>query len=211
MGSDILGYLLENWPAAIWITLGGGIVWLYFSIKSKADKANEKSDEAGKKIESLPCKVHESVQNNILLEIKGINTTFDFMRQSIERLEKTKTPLIQTRSPLTLSENGIVVARNLEMQKMIDENWDSIKNFIQDSDAKNPYDIQQILIQQTAVFPENFISQEDINKIKLYAYKEGDVFLSYANVLAILIRDKYLSEKGVDISDIDKYDRQKIE
>jgi hypothetical protein len=71
---------------------------------------------------------------------------------------------------------------------------------------KNAYDIQEYCNMTAAVELEKFISNEDIENLKQFAYKEGNPLMYYSTIFAILIRDKYLSIKGIDVSDVDKND-----
>ncbi len=44
MEGTITKHLLENWPSAIWLIVGGVIVWLFLSVKNIANKAKEASE-----------------------------------------------------------------------------------------------------------------------------------------------------------------------
>ncbi|WFE84913.1 hypothetical protein [Parabacteroides chongii] len=55
----------------------------------------------------------------------------------------------------------------LEVDKMFERNWERINSFIEDNaSSKNPYDIQEFLIQQAVVYPEKFLQSDEIDKIK---------------------------------------------
>ena len=55
---NILKYLLENYPIAIWIAVGGAVTFLFFSIKDKVKVAKTKAENALDKIDNLECDKH---------------------------------------------------------------------------------------------------------------------------------------------------------
>jgi hypothetical protein len=90
---------------------------------------------------------------------------------------------------------------------MIDSNWGRISDLITGNlESKNPYDIQQFILDEAVMFPEKFITVEDINRIKMDAYNIGEILQSYMRVVAVMARDRYFAENSIKLSDIDKYD-----
>lgn len=49
------------------------------------------------------------------------------------------------------------------------------------------------------IFPERFLQEEDINILKMDAYKNGDILQSYMRIIAIIIRDRYFKEHNINI------------
>lgn len=95
----------------------------------------------------------------------------------------------------------------LGVGEMFEKNWLRIDEFIEDKlEYKNPYDIQEFLIQQAVVYPEKFLQPEEIDKIKLDAYNTGVNIIPYMKVIAILARDRYFSEHNILVEDVDKHD-----
>ncbi len=45
-----------------------------------------------------------------------------------------------------------------------------------------------------------------MNKIKIHAYNNGEVFTSYMRVAAVLIRDRFFKEHGISPDKVDKHD-----
>ena len=88
---------------------------------------------------------------------------------------------------------------------MFEVNWERIGTLIEkEAGSKNPYDIQQFCIEQAVVFPEKFLSEEQVNVLKTDAYKMGLPLTSYMNVVAVMARDRYFKEHGIDVSEVDK-------
>jgi hypothetical protein len=223
----LLGFLFENWPYAVWIIVGGVIVWLYFIIKIKADKSDEKAAHAHAKIDRLPCENHKAILEiqkdgdrdrdikieKIAIGMGYINKNISDMSKNINAIaEKMNvgiipaTPFTQSLSPLTITENGKEKVKELGIDKMIDSNWEEISNLITNNiESKNPYDIQQFILDETAIFPEKFISTKDIDRIKTDAYNMGEILQSYMRVIAVIVRDRYFKENHIELSDIDKH------
>ncbi|WFE85007.1 hypothetical protein [Parabacteroides chongii] len=94
----------------------------------------------------------------------------------------------------------------LEVDKMFERNWERINSFIEDNaSSKNPYDIQEFLIQQAVVYPEKFLQSDEIDKIKIDAYNTGVNIVPYMKVIAVLARDKYFSEHNILVEEVDKH------
>lgn len=66
---------------------------------------------------------------------------------------------------------------------------------------KNAYDVDQFCLEHAVVFPERFLSKEEVNVLKDDAYKEGLSLTSYMRVIAVLSRDRYLSAHDIEVPD----------
>ncbi|MCM1452432.1 MAG: hypothetical protein NC102_09240 [Clostridium sp.] len=172
------------------------------------------------KVNALPCadhleqiKKHEDGHNKVLSRLSSIDTTLLFMQKGIDSLNQSlqKNNRIvtdgytQTHSPLSITPLGYEMVKRLGVMQMFDNNWHRIEPLIKVGvESRNPYDIQQYCIQQAVVFPEKFLSNEELDKIKLDAYNTGEPLVSYLRVIAVLSRDRYFKENGIDVDDADK-------
>ena len=77
------------------------------------------------------------------------------------------------------------------------------KNLVSSIFDKNAYDIQQYCIETAAVEPEKFFAKADLDKLKQFAFNQGNPFQYYSSMFGIIIRDKYLQIKGISISEVD--------
>jgi hypothetical protein len=227
----IFGFFLENWPYAIWIAVGGAIVWLYLSLKNKAGRAEERAAEAHAKVNRLPCESHKEILDSQKdnnrdrdIRIEKMDIKIDYLGKNISDMAKNinsiadklnvniirATPLTQSQSPIMLTDRGAEKVRELGIDKMISDNWEHITAIIEEkSQSKNPYDIQQICMDESMIFPEKFITPGDIDTLKLDAYKNGDILQSYMRMVAIIIRDRFFREHSIVVEDIDIYDPDK--
>ena len=116
------------------------------------------------------------------------------------------TPFTQSLSPLSLTETGKKKVRQLSIDRMIDLNWERISGLItKNIKSKNPYDIQQFILDETTLFPEKFIGAKDIDCLKKDAYNTGEILQSYMRIIAVIVRDRYFKEYDIDIREIDRY------
>lgn len=144
-------------------------------------------------------KISEKISNNI----DEIRRDISFLKGVNDLYEKDK--FAKSHSPISLTELGEKVSKEIGVDDMIQRNWNAIVNDIdKNAEGKSAYDIQQYCIETTVVEPERFLLPEDIKKLKDYAYNQGRPIVAFAQIFAITIRDKYLKEKGINIEEIDK-------
>jgi hypothetical protein len=174
------------------------------------------------KINNLPCQDHKlkiekqiDKHGSIESSISSINTSITYMQKSIDSLTQSlqrnkgiiTDPFTQTRSPLSITPNGYVMIQKLGVNEMFENNWSRIKLLIEENTlSKNPYDIQQFCLEQAVVFPEKFLKDEELVKIKMDAYTTGSSLTSYMKVIAVMARDRYFEENGINVTDVDIYD-----
>lgn len=178
--------------------------------------------EKVKSMDNLPCNenrekinLHSERHNETSQAIARIEATLGFMQKSIDSLAKSIQkenkliidPYTKSHSPLSITEAGRKMMDRLGIDDMFEKNWPRIEAFIEDKlEYKNPYDIQEFLIQQAVVYPEKFLQIDEIDKIKLDAYNTGVDIVPYMKVIAILARDRYFSEHNILMEDVDKHD-----
>ena len=178
--------------------------------------------EKVKSMDNLPCNenrekinLHSERHNETSQAIARIEATLGFMQKSIDSLAKSIQkenkliidPYTKSHSPLSITEAGRKMMDRLGIDDMFEKNWPRIEAFIEDKlEYKNPYEIQEFLIQQAVVYPEKFLQIDEIDKIKLDAYNTGVDIVPYMKVIAILARDRYFSEHNILVEDVDKHD-----
>jgi len=119
-------------------------------------------------------------------------------------------PFLQAHSPVRLTQLGIDVAKELDIEKRISSNWENILALVDKNVTnKNAYDIQQFCIEQATFNLSTLISEKDVEDIKLLAFKKGRPIESFGGVIGVIIRDAYFKHKNIDVSDVDKHDPDK--
>ena len=210
MEGTITKHLLENWPSAIWLIVGGVIVWLFLSVKNIANKAKEASE-----IESQRT-AHGNLDvsfRKIALDLEYLNKSGSDMSDTLAGIAmksgtkvKSPKPATQTQSPITLTDRGRDLVAELGINTMINDNWMSISSVIEEqATRKNPYDIAKTCMDEILLFPEKFLAEEELNILKLRAYQDGDLLQSFLRIVAVLVRDRFFDEHHISIAEIDKH------
>lgn len=216
------------------VIISGGIwltIWLYKVYHLKKDVEKLPCQEHASKLErvvavetrinSLPCAEHmEQIRHHteghtsVLSRLSSIDTTLTFLQKGVDGLNQSlqkgsgivMDSFTRSHSPLAITEQGYEMVEKLGIQDMFKANWSRINSLIQSENLQNPYDIQQFCIQQAVVFPEKFLSDEELNKIKLDAYSTGNPLQSYMKVIAVMARDRFFEENDIDVAEVDKHD-----
>ena len=218
--NPVIDFLLRNYPIAVWLMLGGAVVWLYLSVRNTSKKAKDKAEEAHVKISVLPCDNRKEELNKQKdlhrdLDLKTdkfsleLNSMAKDIRNIFLRLDNKAIiqPYTKEMSPMMITERGLERVRELGIDKMINNKWSSISSYITDkTTSKNPYDIQQACIDEALLNADKFLTAEEMDKLKLEAYNEGTIIQAYLRIIALFVRDRYFKEKNIPLDDIDKHD-----
>lgn len=211
MIDTIITYLLDNFPWIAAICISGYFSW-------KAAVYYTKLEDTRKKVDGLPCErrkeeidLHAKNHIETSKSIDRIETILGFIQKNMDQLVQKGNKLIidpytKSHSPLSITDAGREMMERLGVGEMFKKNWDRINLFIEENaSSKNPYDIQEFLIQQAVVYPEKFLQPEEIDKIKLDAYNTGVNIVPYMKVIAILSRDQYFLKHNILVEDVDKH------
>jgi hypothetical protein len=222
--NPVVDFLLKNYPIAIWLILGGGLVWLYLSVKNTSNRARDKAEDAHKKISALPCDnrmeelnkqkdLHRDLDLKTDKFILELNSMAKDIKNIFLRLDNKSIiqPYTKEMSPMMITERGLERIRELGIDKMLNDKWASISSYIGEKTvSKNPYDIQQACIDEALLNPAKFLTEEEIDRLKLEAYKEGAIIQVYLRIIALCVRDRYFKEQNISLSDIDKHDPRAV-
>lgn len=160
------------------------------------EKENTKTSE---KID-LFCEKNDKHMDEIRKDILYLKAIIDVFKLNSSQ------SVAESHSPVSLTETGKTIAKELNAEKMIANNWDKIFSAIEvNIKDKNAYDIQEYCIETATVELDKFLVKTDIEKVKDYAYKEGKPLAYFAPIFAILIRDKYIQIKGNEIKVDDRF------
>lgn len=160
--------------------------------------------------EDLPCATHQLKISEHGETLARLETSVEFLAKSIDAFAQEaqkaipSNNLTQTHSPLSITDKGREKIKSLGIDIMFENNWDRIKRLIDDGvKDKNAYDIDRFCIEQSVVYPDKFLSADEILKLKNDAFKEGLTLTSYMKVIAVLSRDRYFKEIGLKIEELD--------
>ncbi len=171
-----------------------GIVTVLFFIAYKAGKIVEKFGLVNK-MESSIDKIKDDIS-----EIKAF----------IQIFRQENNPFAQAKSPISLTDKGLEVVDELHIKRIIEKNWDVLHKRVTEklNNDDNPYTIQEVCFRIGEKFSE-FLTKEEFDMIKKYAYKEGHDVSQFDIVFGILIRDKFFEVEKIDVSEVDIHDPKK--
>lgn len=179
-------------------------IWLTHYVTKKVTEINNSHQnikEENRRVTESIEKISERINANIdeirrdIAYLKGVN---DIYKSNVD-------PYAQSHSPISLTALGKEVAEEIGVSEMIQRNWSAIKSDIDNNaEGKSAYDVQEYCIETSVVELEKFLLPEDLAKLKDYAYNKGRQIVAFSQIFAIMIRDKYMAEKGIPIEEIDK-------
>lgn len=117
-----------------------------------------------------------------------------------EAIAKERGPLIKNESPVSLTDRGERILIDSGGKKFVDDNFEELKNNVEESNPQTSYDVQELSKQVI----ESLKTDERINSMKEYLFKEGLELDDLTVVLGMYLRDKILTDKGWKAEDIDK-------
>jgi hypothetical protein len=145
--------------------------------------------------------------NKTSRHIDEIRRDLSYLKGNIDVITMNNNPLMKKKSPISLTDKGIEVSREINAEEIIERNWEKIYGNLEKNICdKNAYDIQVYCLTTTSVNPEQFFEEADIRFIKKFAFSQGDPLNIYMQMMGIIIRDRYLQSKGIDVNEIDKND-----
>lgn len=177
-----------------------------------------------KDVENKPCVSHHNAineQSRRLEQDSALLHRMEGQLESLTRLEtglqqvsntlhmmaaglNTSSPLTQSHSPVSLTQKGEEIAKELNLKNVINQNWDKISKVI--GEETNPYDIQMKFISIFISEPDSYIDPESMDRIKTNAFSNGIPLIDYMRMTGILARDRYFHDHGIDVNEVDKSD-----
>jgi hypothetical protein len=183
--------------------------WLTHWVTKKITIINSSHDKIIHDMSDLKQSVKEDIRD-VKNDVSEIRKDMSFLKGTIDILLNPKirvdSNLAKAQSPLSLTDLGKEEATKLNAENIIDRNWAKILLDLETNvKDKNPYDIQEYCKRTAAVEIEKFLNNDDLLFIKNYAFKNGQILQYYSIIFALIIRDKYLTQKGIDISEVDRF------
>lgn len=172
-----------------------GIGWVIIKAAKFETKWSERMQHSEKKVDILDNNIQDMKSD--ISYIKGMIGVI---------LSNEPNALTKSHSPISLTELGKKIATEMGIEQMIEKNWDKIYKCITDNAAsKNAYDIQQYCIETASIHLEYFICDEDLSKIKDFAFKAGKNMAYYGSMIGVIIRDAYFKHENINLEEVDKH------
>lgn len=217
MNEVVIEFLNKTFGAtvAIVFVVVVGLIWAIIKISSYVTKQKCNKESMDKEQDSLRTDLKDHVDRNNKI-IDDIRKDLSMIKGSLEIIKSSSDPLMQSHSPISLTEKGVKVMKELDAEGIINRNWDSlIKPAIHQESEKegglNAYQLQTFAIETSAVEPERFYTKQDISTIQNFAYEKGMPDQLYLRAMGIIIRDKYFQEHKIELDEVDRTDPEVID
>ncbi|MDR0544525.1 MAG: hypothetical protein LBG30_04165 [Odoribacteraceae bacterium] len=125
-----------------------------------------------------------------------------FMEMTLKFANGDKSPLAQSRSPARLTAEGDKLCKELSVRERVAANCEHICSLIDEVGSSNPYDIQKRCNDISTTSPREVFGEETHGRIKLKAFLMDLPDFLILRAAALVIRDKYFEEKGINVDDI---------
>ena len=116
-------------------------------------------------------------------------------------IKASKSGIAKSFSPLSLTKNGQKISASLDAVEIVNRYWDKILEKIQADNItseSNLYDIQKTCFDIGNRYSK-IMSEEDFNKIKDFAFRNGNNIYDYDILFGILIRDKFFKDNNLEV------------
>lgn len=135
-------------------------------------------------------------------EHSGLRKTVGDIRDKVVACETTlneRGPLTKRKSPVSLTDRGLEFLKNSHGEEFIDQHFDELLAKVNEMDPKTAYDVQE----DARKVVEALHTDERINPIKEFLFKDGSTLTEAFEVMSIYLRNKILTEKNWNAADID--------
>ena len=195
MTIEVILTIIGTAVAVAGITISGISIMLKRAKKNGVDENRLKTVED--RVHDLPCVRHND-------DISQIRSDVEYMRGvlSVKRVLSI-TGYAESHSPMALSQKGIELVNESGIKEMLINNWDKIKSQLDAMNLSTAYDIDAFCLDRAISSPDDFFTESDLVKLKGFAFNRGENLYSYAVIIGIIVRDRYIEEKGLSVSDID--------
>jgi len=186
---EIIAQLITQLNSSVFILLG--ILLAAFVSLYKIGKWAERFYRQDKRIDEL---------GDMSGRIIKLETKIDLIYQNT-----APQPVVTRASPLSLTELGQEIVENIGAQEILKKYIKKLMEEIEDSSAKNAYDIQIESMRIAKDKMIRFLNEEELNTIKQEAFSHGFITEDVLVVFGILLRNHVLKEKGLPISDVNEH------
>ena len=174
-----------------------GVIWFVFWAYGKFVKMTAKHESLEKCCSDLNGRVTsvEKSVNEIRGDMQYVKSTLNTLMNMVQNSGQS---IMQSHSPLSLTEFGERMASEMGVDSILSRNFAGIKAKI-DADVvvKTPYDVQTYCLEKIPVFPEVYLTAEDLSSVKAYAFNNGRTLFECLKIVGLKARDAYFKATGM--------------
>lgn len=137
--------------------------------------------------------------------VSTMKDSLSAIKATTDLLYQAHLSTVKSHSPISLTEKGTDISNTLKIEEKVSTHWNAIKKAIDKRNPSNPYDIQVVAMDMAQKCFDAVFSEEEKNEVKVYAYNSGINLLEIYPIIGVIVRDRYLAEKGFSASEVDKH------
>lgn len=117
-----------------------------------------------------------------------------------------RSDLATNQSPLSLTKRGKEIGGSIDAKNIADKHIEKYKEAYTDWEDMNAYHIQQTCVDFAMNELADLLTDQEKKPLEDAAYQHGIDLLSIFWVIGIVMRDKVLKERRIDLGEVDKHD-----
>lgn len=169
------------------------VFWVY----GKFVRMSTRHDAFDKSCTSLNDRVSavEKSVNELRGDMQYVKSTLNTL---VNMIQSSPQAVMQAHSPLALTPFGEQLAEGFNADDIVTRNFSTIRAKI-DADvvAKTPYDVQTYCLEKIPVFPESYLTAEDLATVKSFAFNNGRTLFECLKIIGLKARDAYFKATGL--------------
>ncbi len=173
--------------------------------REKLNNVVERVDNVVKRVNNLRTEVKADIKdlgNKLESEAKaiiGIQERTTALENNVEKLtvkidHSISSPSTSNDSPLSINKDGQAIAQKIDADKIFNNHWQYMKDFIEASGATIPYDVQTESMQAAASL-NKVLSDEEKRIIKEAVYETSMSYEVALDIFGVMARDRILKER----------------
>ncbi len=180
------------------------LLTLFFYGGKQHQRLNNLEEDSSKNIKPSIQKIDAKIDNNIIPALSNISNGISFLQGKIDNINTSK--VTKSKSPLVLNEQGIKILTESGIDKIIEDNYNSILSTVKNNNPPNAFQAQESIIDAV----KELLNDPKLkNAIEIGAFSCGSDVETVLFVGAINVRDRILTELKLYPQDIDVHDPSK--
>ncbi len=146
-----------------------------------------------------------------LSKIENIHETVVALKERVQMIYENTNPRAMTRSnsPVAITDKGHEVAEKVGARDIFDKYKHELIEEVEKAKPNNAYDIQTESFNVVKQYMVKRLSEEELRTLKDEAFYQGVILEDIMTIFGVYLRDAVLGLKGIPVSDVDLYDKNK--
>lgn len=156
-------------------------------------------------------KAENKHHENRLSKIEDIHDTVVALKERVQMIYENTNPRAMTRSnsPVAITDKGLEVAEKVKARDIFDKYKHELIAEVEKANPNNAYDIQAVSFGVVKEYLVKRLSDGELKTLKDEAFYQGVILEDIMTIFGVYLRDAVLAIKGIPLSDVDLYDKNR--